>query len=343
MNKRLVTILQYVFFLGLGIFLVWWSAKGIDEKGWADIRQSLKGARYWLLLPSLAILFLAHWWRAMRWRILMEPLGFTPKKSNTFFAVMIGYLANLAVPRLGEILKCTVLARYEKVPVNKLVGTMIAERAFDMIALLTVFFLAIVTQVNIIGKYFNELIDRRQSSFSEGYGTVLVIAGIIIFILGIWFILKKFSHISIIHNVKKMLHGIWQGLTSLRYVKHKGQFFLYSFLIWGMYYFATYVGFYALADTEQYGWKEAFSVLAFGSVGMIITQGGIGAYQLMVQKTMALYGLNDNIGWAFGWITWIPQTLIILLLGLISFALLPYYNKTSNAQPGNNQPEDLPA
>jgi hypothetical protein len=265
----------------------------------------------------------------------MEPLGFSPKNSNTFFAVMIGYLANLAVPRLGEILKCTLLARYEKVPVNKLVGTMIAERAIDVISLLIVFFIAIITQSDIIGAYTTQLINRGTSGEGKNIRHLIIIlcAAAIALIFGVWFILKKFSHITIIHNFKKLLKGIWQGLTSIRYIRHKQAFFLYSITIWLLYYAATYIGFFALEETKMYGFREAVSVLAFGSIGMILTQGGIGAYQLMVQKTMGLYGLNETIGWAFGWVLWIAQTTVILLFGLISFGLLPYFNKKKNAPP----------
>jgi len=338
MKKKLITLFQYVFFLGLGVFLVWWSARSIDEQGWTDIKESLRYAHYWLLIPVTGILFLSHWLRALRWKILMEPLGHKPKDSNTFFAVMIGYLANLAVPRLGEVLKCTILARYEKVPVNKLVGTMIAERAIDVISLIIVFLFAIFTQTDIIGEYTKQLISRGASGEGKNIQNALIIFGsaFIALSLGTWFILKKFSHITIIHNFKKLLKGVLQGLTSIRYIRHKRSFFIYSVTIWLLYYAGTYIGFYALDETKIFGFKEALSVLAFGSVGMILTQGGIGAYQLLVQKTMGLYGLNENIGWAYGWIMWVVQTGVIILFGLISFGLLPYFNKKIHAPSGQD-------
>ena len=107
MNKRFRTILQYGFFLGLGIFLVWWSVKDLTGEDRLQIKASLKTARYWLLIPVFGILFLSHLLRALRWKLLIEPLGYKPSTTNTLFAVFIGYLANQAVPRLGEVLKCT--------------------------------------------------------------------------------------------------------------------------------------------------------------------------------------------------------------------------------------------
>src|SRR4051812_3313464 len=135
MNKKILSYLQYVFFLALAIFLVWWSIRKIPAEGWVTIRHSLANANYWLILPVMISLLLSHYSRARRWKILMEPLGYKPRMANTYLAVLIGYFANLAVPRLGEVLKCTILARYEKVPADKLVGTIVAERAFDVLCL----------------------------------------------------------------------------------------------------------------------------------------------------------------------------------------------------------------
>src|SRR6186713_2717080 len=128
MNKRLGTILQYLFFFCLGFFFVWMSVKDIDKDKWQQIKFALQNARYYLVVPVFAILILSHYTRALRWRLLMESLGYLPDKAITFFAVMIGYLANQGVPRMGEVLKCTVLSKYEKIPVDKLVGTIILER-----------------------------------------------------------------------------------------------------------------------------------------------------------------------------------------------------------------------
>src|SRR6478752_7344978 len=170
MNKRLVSILQYLFFLGLGVFLVWWSLHQIPDSKWGEFKNSLETANYWLLVPVFFILSLSHILRALRWRVLMLPMGYTPSLINTFFAVMIGYLANLAVPRLGEVLKCTILARYEKVPAEKLVGTIVAERAVDVLSLGIVFLLAMISQYDVVGEFgmqlFKQLFENSTGHFS---------------------------------------------------------------------------------------------------------------------------------------------------------------------------------
>ena len=151
MNKKLFTILQYVVFLGLGIFLAWWSLKDLNREEKDQIKIALSHARYWLIIPVFVILFLSHLVRAMRWKLLINSLGYQPRTDNAFFAVMIGYLTNLAIPRLGEILKCTMLARYEKIPTEKLIGTIILERIIDAITLLIVFAITAV-QFRLLGK-----------------------------------------------------------------------------------------------------------------------------------------------------------------------------------------------
>src|SRR5438309_1187470 len=135
MKKSLFTILQYLFFFGLGILFAWLSVKNIDHAQWLQIKDSIHRARHWLIIPVVFTLFLAHYSRALRWKILMEPMGYQPSNFNTFAAVMIGYLVNAGVPRLGEVVKCTLLARYEKVRADRLVGTIVMERAVDVVCL----------------------------------------------------------------------------------------------------------------------------------------------------------------------------------------------------------------
>src|SRR5262245_5142684 len=114
MHKRIFAILQYILFLGAGVFLVWWSIDKLSKDQYTDFVNALKTANYYLLIPVFFILIASHFSRAIRWKILMRSMGYSPKTSNTFCAVMIGYLANFAFPRLGEVLKCTILGKYEK-------------------------------------------------------------------------------------------------------------------------------------------------------------------------------------------------------------------------------------
>lgn len=333
MNKRLRTILQYLFFFGLGFFFVWMSVKDIDGQKWDQIKSALRHARYYLVVPVFAILLLSHYTRALRWRLLIKSLGYTPDKSNTFFAVLIGYLANQGVPRMGEVLKCTVLAKYEKIPADKLVGTIILERLIDAVTLLIVFGITLAIQPGL----YTQIVDQAFNSDAApgdpaknampGYLILLIIVGIVILIIATWMVRKKKNFKDLGNALVTIFRRVWQGLGAIRHLKKRGQFLLLTVLLWTLYLSGGYIGFQALHETEQYGIREAFTVLSAGSIGMIISPGGIGGYALFIEGTMMLYGLQKSIAMAFGWLLWIAQTVVILVAGLVSFILLPWHNK----------------
>ncbi len=330
MKKKLFTIFQYLLFLGLGIFLAWWSLKDIDAEKKSQIKTALNHARYWLIIPVFAILITSHLVRAVRWKLLINSLGYHPKTQNTFFAVMVGYLTNQAVPRLGEILKCTLLARYEKVPADKLIGTIILERIIDAITLLTIFAITLAIQpglyTDLINAFFHSPRDPSRKKIPGYIIGAIVIAIIILFIL-LWMIIKKRSFSDVIALFKRIGRSVWQGISAVQHLQKRGLFLLYTVALWSLYLLAGYIGFFALQETQQYGVKQAFAVLSAGSIGMIATPGGIGAYALLLKKTMELYGLQEGVALAFGWILWLVQTFVVLIGGIFSFAAIPYFNK----------------
>jgi len=330
MKKKLFTILQYLLFLGLGIFLAWWSLKDLDHEKRMQIKNALQHARYWLVIPVFAMLILAHLVRAVRWKLLITSLGYFPKTENTFFAVMIGYLTNQAVPRLGEILKCTMLARYEKVPADKLIGTIILERIIDAITLLTIFAITLAIQpslyADLINAFFHSPHDPHKKRI-PGYIIAAIVVALIVVCTLLWMLIKKKTFKDVIALFKRIGQSVWQGISAVQHLKRRWLFLFYTICLWSLYLFAGYIGFYALEETQQYGIHEAFAVLSAGSIGMIATPGGIGAYALLLKKTMELYGLQEGVALAFGWILWLVQTFVILIGGLFSFVAIPYFNK----------------
>lgn len=330
MKKKLLTTLQYLFFFGLGIFLVWWSINKMDDTSWKECKEALRSARYILFIPVFIIISASHVSRALRWKILMKPMGYTPGTVNTFFAVMIGYLANLAFPRLGEVLKCTILSRYEKVPADKLVGTILIERIVDVLCLGIVFLITIIAEFDLIGELIKDTI--RKNFLKGGWGILLAKAGMLIIFSGMLyllfkFIFKRFSHHRFIQKIKGLFEGIKDGLMSISRLENKWTFILHSIFIWCCYIGGTYLGFYATAGTEHLPFIAVFPALTFASLGMIATPGGIGAYPKFLQSVLILYGVNSGIAYANGTLQWLAQCVIILLVGFTCLALLPYYNK----------------
>jgi uncharacterized protein (TIRG00374 family) len=330
MNKRLRTILQYAFFAGLGIFLVWWSIKDLTTADKSQIKTALQTARYYLIIPVVIILFSTHIVRALRWRLLIESLGYNASRANTFFAVMIGYLANQAVPRLGEVLKCTVLARYEKVPADKLIGTIILERLIDSLTLLLIFGITIAIQPHLYSQLVDAIFNSSHEKEEKKIATWVI--GLIGIAIGLWMFIKKKTFNDVLMLFKKIWLSVMQGIGSIKQLKKRKQFIVLTVILWTLYLSGGYLGFMALKETEHYGVKEAFTVLSAGSIAMIVTPGGIGAYALLIQKTMQIYGLQKGIALAFGWILWLAQTGVILIGGLFSFAALPYFNKKKRSE-----------
>ena len=320
--------LKIGFFFLLGIALIWWSLHQIPAEEWTKFTLALKQSKLWIVFPVFIILGLSHFLRALRWRLIMEPLGYQPSIANTYLAVLIGYLANLAIPRLGEVLKCTLLAKYEKVPAEKIVGTIVAERAFDVISLGIVFLMALGLQFNVIEAGWNQLKNQTATpaiNSNEGNWKMYLFVGIGILLVGLFFILRKRIP-KMLAAFKQIISGIWEGVMSATKLKQQKLFFLYSFGIWFLYLLATYVGLYATAGTES-SFATAISCLAYASIGMILTPGGIGAYAYFMAKVLELNGVDYTLGLANGTLQWFSQFLIVIVLGGLSLILLPIINK----------------
>lgn len=331
LRKRLRTIVQVLFFLALGIALVWWMGKNISPEGWRQIRESLAKARYWVIIPVFFTILLSHYLRAVRWQLLIDSLGYKTRMFNLFSMVMIGYMSNLAIPRFGEILKCTLLSKYEKIPPEKLVGTIVAERAVDLICLIFITILTVMLQADLVGNFAIHLFKQIAGSKTEGILTIrflIFLIGCFLLLYLFFKLLKRFQHVEWLQKVKQVLKGVYIGLMSIRKVKHKKMFLLHSVLIWTLYMLGIQIGFWALQETDGLSITVALSILSFGSLGMLVpTQGGLGSYQFAVQKTMLLYGIGEALGYAFGWILWIAQMGIVVVVGLLCFLLLPIYNR----------------
>ena len=320
--------LKIGFFFLLGIALIWWSLHQIPAEEWTKFTLALKQSKLWIVFPVFIILGLSHFLRALRWRLIMEPLGYQPSIANTYLAVLIGYLANLAIPRLGEVLKCTLLAKYEKVPAEKIVGTIVAERAFDVISLGIVFLMALGLQFNVIEAGWNQLKNQTANPLidsNEVNWKMYFFVGLGILLVALFFILRK--HIpKMLATFKQIISGIWEGVMSATKLKQQKLFFLYSIGIWFLYLLATYVGLYATAGTES-SFATAISCLAYASIGMILTPGGIGAYAYFMAKVLELNGVDYTLGLANGTLQWFSQFLIVIVLGGLSLILLPIINK----------------
>jgi uncharacterized membrane protein YbhN (UPF0104 family) len=329
MKKVLLTILQYVIFLGLGIWVVYHMLHSLSDKQTAELLAAIKSINAWFIIPIFIVGFFSHFFRALRWRYLLETVDMKPRVANTTFAVLIGYIANLALPRAGEVAKCTVLAKYEKLPAHKMIGTIVAERAFDVLCLILTAILAFVLQAHTINEYVKGKMGDLSEKLEKNKTVLLIILGALIaLIVATVFIYRRNRETKIGRFIKEMSHGIF----SIIHMKKRWQFIGYTVLIWVAYLVQLYIGMMSLPATNHLTMLTALVVLVYGSVGMIITPGGIGMYTLMVAQILNVYAIDDVPAQAFGWIAWVVQTGIIIVLGVFSLIYIHPYNRKRNAQ-----------
>ena len=346
MRKKIFSVLKYLIFLGIGVFLIWWQISKMTELQKVQFVESIKNLRYIYLIPIIGMAILSHWSRALRWKLLLGSMGYHPSTSNTFFATMTGYFANNFVPRAGEVMRCTMLTKYEKIPFSKAFGTVIVERLFDFVTYLVIILVTILIQLSTVREFISEKMDAIFFQKSSGspwilFGILIILAIAALFITK-W-VFRKFAHISLIKKVKQIISGLKEGLFTIIHLKKRKAFLLHTLFIWSMYLLQVYLGFRALDITSHLGIAAALSVLSLSTLAMIISPGGIGAFPVAVQQVLLVYHV-DNI--SFGWLIWGANTIIVIVLGLLSFALLHFKNKNETNEQhtstditgsGNNQ------
>lgn len=233
--------------------------------------------------------------------------------------VMIAYLANLGVPRSGEFLRATALTSYENVPFEKGFGTIVTERVIDVIMLLLIISIALLLQTNFILNYL------EQYGFNLMFSIAILCIGIVGLIVLLRIIRK--ANQGLLLKIKLFLEGMLQGLSSILKMKHKWPFILHTFFIWICYVGMFWAIKFAIPETSQLGISELLIAFVAGAFAMMVFPGGLGGYPVFVSAALVLFGISSNSGNAFGWIMWIAQTLMIVVLGAISFVLLPLLNR----------------
>ena len=328
MNKA-KSFIKYILIFGFGIFIIWWIGKDLTDQQKALFYSSVKEANLWFAVPIGVLALLSHFFRATPWGLMPNQMQSTPKTSNLSLVTLIGYLANLGIPRLGEILKCTYLNKYEKIPADKLVGTIVVERIFDMVCFAAVFGLAILIEYKTVLHFINNGLFKN----SENTVLKLVILGFIAItgLLFIKYIFKKFATNKLVIKFSEILKNIQAGLLSIINLKQRGLFLLYTVCIWVLYWVQIYIGYQFLQSLAHLSIGSSFAVFAISTIAIAVTPGGIGLYQLFVMQVLLIYGISESAGLAFGWIMWGLSTIIIILSGLTGFFILPKINK--NYQP----------
>lgn len=325
----IVGLLKTVLPLMIGIYLIWYFFDGMSERSLEVFYNSLREANYFWIFLALVLSFITFCIRAYRWKYVLEPMGYHTKFWNRYHAMMIGYLVNLTIPRAGEASRAAMLFRSDGVPFSKSFGTIIGERAVDLIMLATV---ASITALLGYDKFI-AIFDQIQTQFAPtaveegGFPWKTVIHFVLAFIFISLILLMTFKakwRTKLIQFVKDVIAGVLSIFKS----KNPGAYIFQTILIWVLYiaYFA--IPFLSLAETKDFPLDGILLAFIAGSLGITFTNGGIGTFPLLVGLVIVSYLGSDvpdaqAIGNALGMIIWVSQTLLLIIMGLISLILLP--------------------
>lgn len=319
MKKTTKKVLKIILPLLLGVFLIWYSTKSATPQERQELLVNITSAHPGWVLLSMLFGLLSHLSRAYRWKFLLEPLGYKPRFLNSFMAVMVAYLANFGIPRSGEVLRAVTISSYEKIPFEKAFGTIISERIADFIMLLLVMCLALVLQTEYLLSYFEE-------NNVNPFFTIAALFGLLAIGILILKQIKK-SKKGIFLKLKKFARGLLEGMRSILRMKQKGAFLFHTFFIWGMYILMFYILIFTLPATSSLPFGVIMVGFVVGSFAISATNGGIGVYPIAIGAILMLFGISKEAGEAFGWITWGTQTLLVIIIGGLSFLFLPILNR----------------
>lgn len=330
--KNTKSIIQFIVLLSIGILLIWLSVSGITPEQKKEIVTAFQTADYFWIILAMVVSFFSHFLRAYRWNYLLKPVGYKTNLLNATCHVLVGYFANYGIPRMGEISRCTLASKYDKVPFEVAFGTVITERIIDFILFLVIFVLTLAFQFTELIGLANQLIfDKLRLKFA---GTSqdplkLIITGIVILVLvtAFFFLRKKFSQL-LKGKLGGIIKGMAEGIGSIRKMENPIQFVLLSLMIWACYFYSLYVCFFALPGTSHLGQKECLTLLLFGTFGVMFSPGGLGAYPAILGGIL-LYTFKVDVVSAFAlpWLAWSSQFILVVVLGVVSLIVLPLYNR----------------
>jgi len=322
MKFNLKTILQYVISLSLGGALFWWQYREINFQ---ELYEDFKEINLFWIGMSVVAAMVSYWARAYRWRIALKPFGLKINTFRALLAVLVGYFANMIVPRIGEFLRSGILKRTDGAPVNISFGAIIAERAVDLIILFLLTASVFLIEFDKIGNFvLDKLSYTSDSIFLKVFILVLVGFAGILALFVIYKYRSRFKEHFIYNKFKDFVLGIKKGLLSVGALSSydRVRYIALSLTIWLMYFLMTYFFFFSLEETENLGLRCALTTLIMASIGMAIpTPGGMGSYHIFVAFSLSVYGLEKTIGENFALLMHTTQSLISIVLGAISLVI----------------------
>lgn len=321
--------IKFFLFFGVTALLFWLVYR---DQNWEDLLKVLKEDVNYTWIGVACVMGIAsHVSRALRWQLLTESMGYKISFWNSFMGVMIGYFANIAIPRMGEFTRCGVVSKYEKVPFSKLLGTVVTERVIDMIILLSLTLVVVITQFKQVGIFLQEnqeVKDKLVGLFHSAWLLALLGGMVVVF----WVLWKFWLKDKLQGRMRSFFYGLKEGLLTVKDVRHKYLFVGYSLFIWLMYFLMFYVCFFCFEFTSQLGILVGLTIFVLSSYGMVApVQGGIGAWHFMVIAALMVYLPHtpniESMAKTFALLTHGTMTLLYIVVGVICVIMLPLYNR----------------
>ncbi len=344
MKKTLINVLKFLLFLGIGLSILYMvyqsqnaafqeecAIKGIPDEECSLLQKVIsdfKGANYFWILMVLVAFTLSNVSRAIRWNMLIRPMGYRPRFINAFLTTVLGYFANLGLPRMGEVVRGASLAQYERIPVEKVMGTIVVDRIIDVISILLVTSLAFLIEFDTIWQFINDKADLGR--LANLGNLMLLAAGGGIALLGLLYLFRKpLGKTKLYAKVRSLVLGFWEGIKTVRQLDRPWLFLAHSLNIWLMYYAMTYLCFFAYEPTAGLSPVAALLVFVFGGWGVVIpSPGGMGTYHFLAQTALAMYGVSGDDGFAWANISFFSIQLgCNVLIGILALVLLPILNR----------------
>lgn len=322
--------------MALGLLLLFVAFRGIALDELAD---TLRRANFWWIGLSLLFAFLSFFSRARRWMLLIEPLGYKPSFVNTYHSLMIGYLSNYALPRLGEVTRCVTLGRREKIPVDSLFGTVIVERVIDLVMLFLILLVLLFVWMEKFGAFFSEQVfmplkEKLTGTFGGTWMFWLLIgASFAVILLLIYLFRKPLGRLAVIRKIRDIILGVVDGLKTIYTMKRKWEFIIHSLLIWFLYILMTWMVVFSLEETSGLTFIDGMFLLVAGGLGMAApVTAGFGAYHWITSRGLAfVYDFPLELGGAYAILAHESNSLLTITMGAISYLMLTFTKKKALA------------
>ena len=347
MSPKLKKALQFFLFLGIGVTILTLVYRSQDAAFQAQCQlDGIPAAQCslpekllhdfstvhagWIFLVVIAFTF-SNMLRAWRWQMLLAPMGYRVSFANSFLTILLGYFANLGFPRMGEVIRAGTLSRYERVPMEKVMGTLVVDRLMDFVCLALVIGLAFIFEADTLWAF----IQSRQPEAAQGNSlwqnpivlgglTLLSLSGLLALIFR-----KKLAQLALFKKIAGLVEGFWDGLRSVFRLQNAGLFLVYSLGIWLMFYLQCWFNLIAFAPTAHLGPGPALMIFVFGTLGFVIpTPGGMGSFHFLAKEGLLIYSINSNDAFSYTMIAFFTvQIFYNIVAGLLALLLLPIINK----------------